>query len=343
MTSQQKPTWIGLRLEDCIIDELVAEGSFSWVYAGNSINDGSRKAFKWAKHAEFVDRITEETPDRTQSKAFFTGGVRNIRPDAEKLLIWQTEKVNSVHEPSVVPIQKLVQKEGLVYTQMPFIAGPTLRRALVTGSVGIDFFIELATVLGKLASNPSFSYHGDIKPDNIILSKDGLKLIDPGYFGPADSAEGQFLSCAVTTTCYYPFLEPDDLMAVGICMWEAACKANPFLRNRTGTDAPGTSGGSAPGETSLATAGLTHITDTIKALVRRYDGVGHFYLQPLLTLKRPRELNPAVSGELELLLLKSLRLRLDPQGRIDVDDGFSSFHALVEALQQVKAAGVSQL
>jgi serine/threonine protein kinase len=329
------PTWIGLRVEDCIVDELIAEGSFSWVYAGNSIDAGIRKAFKWAKHPQFVEQITVEVPNRTQAKAFFTGGVRNVRPYAERLLSLQAEKVSNAEDPALVPFEKVVRKEGLSYCQMPFVAGPTLRQAMAAAPVSIDVFVELAQALARLSKASGFQHHGDIKPDNIILAEQGLRIIDPGYFGPIDSAEGQYLSGAITTTCYYPYLKPDDLMATAICMWEAACKANPFLRTRNA----GTEQIDAGGNLVLR----NEITDAVRQLVKQYENVGHVYLQPLLSLKRPREVNPALHPDLELFLLKALRLKLTPEGRIDVGPGFDSLDTFVQAMESLRQGGVNEL
>lgn len=333
--TQQTPTWIGLRVEDCIIDELVAEGSFSWVYAGNSVATGDRKAFKWAKHPEFVERITVEVPERTQAKAFFTGGVRNIRPDAEKLLALQAEKVSHVKDPALVPFEKVVQKEGLSYCQMPFVSGHTLRQAMAAAPVSINVFVELAHALHRFSKVGGFHHHGDVKPDNIILAKEGVRIIDPGYFGPIDSAEGQYLSGAVTTTCYYPYLKPDDLMAVGICMWEVACKANPFLRTRNAAVEQIDSDGNP--------ILRNEITDGVRQLVRQYENVGHVYLQPLMVIQRPRTINPAITPELEVFLLKALHLQLTTEGRIDVGPGFESMGVFIAAMEALRQGGVNEL
>ncbi len=336
MTYQQKPTWIGLKVEDCLIDEMVAEGSFSWIYAGNTTSGGTsrRKAFKWAKHAEFLERIGDDFREITQAKGFFTGGMRNIRPQAEKLLAWQVKKVSSVHDPALVPVELLVQKEGLSYCQMPFISGPTLREAMLQGPVSIDVFITLTEALNRLSKLESFQYHGDVKPDNIILSpSSGLKLIDPGYFGPMESVEGDFLNAAITTTCYYPYLKPDDLFALGICMWEAACRFHPLLRDKSMPNERYDADGSLISRIDLA--------DSIKRLATLYEGVGNFCLQPLLHLRRPRLLNGAVSAELEQFLLKAVRLSLDDQERLDVGPGFASFDELLAALHDLRKNGVN--
>src|SRR5205823_1116164 len=77
-------------------------------------------------------------------------------------------------------------------------------------------------------SQSKLDYHGDLKPENIILSGGGVRVIDPGYFGSMRCKEGMVPHVVVSSPQYYPCLEPDDSLAAALCLWEL-CLGQPLL------------------------------------------------------------------------------------------------------------------
>src|SRR5262249_33610081 len=164
----------------------------------------------------------------TQALAFITGGTMVMHPDAVQLLGIQCKKFQQSADPSLPQIDKFVTDKDTGYCRMELLEGPTLREAMTAGPVAISLLLELVRIMQRLSENPNFEYHGDLKPENIIITASGLKIIDPGHFGPLDCREGHLGRCIITTPAYYPLLIPDDLFALGIILWEIACRRHPL-------------------------------------------------------------------------------------------------------------------
>lgn len=304
MTNQQQPTWLGLRVEDCLIEELIGEGSYSWVYKGRKLDGSGYRAFKCAKPEEFVERAANAA--RTQCKGFFTGGACDIRPDAHFLLVAQARKLQEVTDVGIVSADVICADEGLAYYEMEFVDGASLD--------SLPQLLNLCTVMHRLSADESFKYHGDLKPANILVPKSGNEviLVDPGYFGPLDSDRGQFARAAVTTPFYYPFLTPDDQLAIGIMAWELLLGRNPFLLFST--------------EETKPTA--IERSSRLQQHVKVHSISGNFNLEPLLGLPMPTELSPSLTQEQEDVLLKAIKLQRNQENQLDLNDGFTSFNEL---------------
>src|SRR5262249_6315942 len=150
-----------------------------------------------------------------------------------------------------------------------------------------------------------------------------VKLLDPGYFGAVDCQEGASLCCAITTSGYYPLLEPDDLFAFGIMLWEFVCQKHPLE----------VQDGSQPGQ----------IGPGLESWVRSRENVGQFSLQPMLQLRRPSELVPGMLPELEAVLLTGMGLGLDHAARLERAPGFKSFGDLAASLEPLLGRNLSGL
>ncbi len=307
-------------VEDSIIEENLAQGSFAFIFKGTTLDTGTNVAFKLAKAEDLVERVpaTPESPRHTNALSFFTGGTRNVRPDAEALLALQFKKIKKSMDTALVKVQKLKQEKGLCYYQMEFLPGGSMRELIEGRNAGLSLFASLALMLDRLSHNQNFGYHGDLKPENIMVGPAGLKLIDPGYFGPLQCQEGSMSKCAITTTCYYPTLTPDDLYAFGVMLWEACLGEHPLL------------GAGSENE----------VGDTLRQKIKRYSSLGYYGFEPLLRLRRPSVVRPNLSLEVEKFLLKALRLDVDAQGRLEEAPGFADFAQIHEAITRLQSAGL---
>lgn len=191
-------------------------------------------------------------------------------------------------------------------------------------------------------------YHGDLTPDNIFVewlpaeirivdkaeqvnfSPEDMPVgrpveniaritfIDPGYFGPLDCAEGRFDTCMISTPSYYPLLEPDDLMAVGICMWEAIVGRHPLQA-----------------EANAGQNNESLLDSDVADLINFRNSLLQPYLTPLFSLQLPRSQNQYISEKIESLLIKALRLRLNDDGKLALAQGFADFNELELALAEL--------
>jgi len=315
--SQQKLSWVGLIVDDSMVEANLGEGSFSFIYKGRSLTSGAETAFKLAKASDLVERVSDKLPRATNALSFFTGGTRDVRPDAEELLARQFTKLQAAADSALVKVDKLSQQSGLCYYQMEYLPGVSMRARIEEGKAGLSHFASIALMLDRLSNNESFVYHGDLKPENIIVGPSSIKLIDPGYFGPLKCQEGAMSKVAITTTCYYPSLTPDDLYAFAIMIWEACLGEHPLL----------------PGGSGVACG------DTLRQRVKRYSAIGYYGFEPLLSLRLPSVIRPGLAREVEDFLLKVMRLKVDEQGRLEDAEGFANFGAIHNQIMALQAKG----
>lgn len=321
---QKQLTWIGLSVDDYIIDSELGDGPFSWVYAGFSNNGRTKSTFKVAKPADLVESTDHEQISSTQALAIWSGFTQKVHPDAGRLLLLQAHRLNEKKDPGLVMVEDIHNENDFVYLRLELIEGSTLRDPMRKGFVDLATLIEIAETMSRLEKDSDWT-HGNLKPENIMVTTAGVKVIDPGYFGPLSCHEGQDLTCAITTTSYYPLLIPDDIFAFGIMLWEIATKEHPLfpMASDTTVDSP--------------------IADNLNAWIEEYRSVGQNFLTPILRLRRPSELLPNVPSALETLLLKALRLTVNGDNVIDKADGFSNFAELKDSLMSLREVGLDRL
>lgn len=314
--------WVGLTVESFTIEEQLGEGSFAWVYRGANPHDkNDRRAFKVAKPVELVGDRGTTGAIHTRALRHRTNGVENIHPDGSELLRLQWQKLQRSSDPALVAYEGLFSRGPFSYCRMEYVEGRRLRDLIDSGTSedadrAVEVLLEIAVAMDRLTVE-GFNWHGDLTPDNIMVTDSAIKLLDPGYFGPLNCEEGLIPDAIVTTPMYYPLLQPDDVMALGLILWEIVLQ-EPLLDPPAGTVA------------SKASAEL-------RRWIERQEMLGKFFTSPLLNAKLPSEIHPDVDEATERLLLKAVRLQLNSQGRLDRDSGFKSFKEFIDAL---KASGM---
>lgn len=335
----------GSRLGALCLVERIGEGSFSWVYRATrpAERDGSSpRAIKIAKPAAYLPPEPRGGPNQAFLKERFessalhsqgvllgTGYIGGFQPDPAELLVLQAEKLRAAADDALVTVHEIVCEGNVCWCEMRLIEGATLRDLISAGRAPLAVFIELAWKMERLRRNPAFRHHGDLKPENIMLDRGKVKLIDPGWFAGGESIPAQGV---VTSPAYYPTLAPDDLFAVGLILWETALGRHPFFLEKP------------PGADSDLGSGRSQLD----AWVRRFEGVGHYMLKPLRYLPRPLERLPILHAEIEQVLLKALGLGLTEEGKLDRTategaSGYASFAELAEDLERLRAQGIDYL
>ena len=329
-------TLIGMEVGYLLVESLIADGPFSTVYLARGMKSGEPHALKVAKARELDGEIDTAAhlvdPFRSQALAIGEGVCTSVNPDTKILLNSQLVELKYSSSASFVSISPQIELPQSEVISMDYLGASTLRKAM-DAPVSVAHLVKLARGLAayhRRIAKMGGGAHGDIKPENIMVVPDfGFVLIDPGFFGLIDCAEGDGLKCAVTTPVYYPFLQPDDIYAFGIILWEIACKQHPLLIAKDGTK--GTqSGGSQTGE-------------SIHKWVRRYENVGQYFLSPITNLRRPTSINPTITPALEAILLKALRLQLGSDGLLESGEGYASFSEFESALTKLAETGVELL
>jgi serine/threonine protein kinase len=197
---------------------------------------------------------------------------------------------------------------------MEYIEGQTLHQLMRSGPVPLNVFLNIARALDKLLRDTTFGYHGDLKPENIIIAKDGtIKFIDPGYFGKLKDEGGNMVDATITTPIYYPLMKPDDVFALGLIIWESTFANHPLMA-----------------KVSSDELDCEGIGEDLLQHIRGLEMTGNYNLSAILTLKNVDAGTPDMPPEVRSFLLKCLRLRSGTA--LSLDTGFQSPSQLAGAL-----------
>ena len=155
----------------------------------------------------------------------------------------EAQSVASLVHPNIVAAYDAVDEGELHYIVMELVEGRSLKvRIQHRGLISNDSAIEIAlqTAEGIAAAHKNGIIHRDIKPQNILLSRDGtVKVAD---FGIAKAVTGETISTAVLGSAHYVSPEQakkgvsdarSDIYSLGITMYEMVTGTLPFDGDNT--------------------------------------------------------------------------------------------------------------
>lgn len=298
--------WLGQEVEGYFLRHLVLEDSFSLTFLGESKSDSNGTKLFTVARSECVDE-----PGGTSIYKVCPFDTRPVAVDCNAAMEFLCNKFGNA--------TKMTQ--GFVYFCRPFIGidGKSLRQ--MAAELVLEDRLSLLPTFAVIAeAMATASEHGNLNPNNIFISEE-IGFTQQGYRGPMDSLEGPLEEAAITSTQYYPNLDGDDILALGICLFETLTGKSPFnsaLHIKAMNEA-------IP-ENILAESLIEEINFK-RSLLQPYT-------TPLFSLRRPTAYIEYLSADVEALLFKSLRLRINDSGRLERDPGFKDFQELAAALGQ---------
>ncbi|HEX3085771.1 MAG TPA: serine/threonine-protein kinase, partial [Pyrinomonadaceae bacterium] len=169
----------------------------------------------------------------------------------------EARAASSISHPNVAHIYEVGEFRGRHYIAMEYIDGETLRMHLRNrGPLPVAEAVDIVTQVARAltAAHSAGVLHRDIKPDNVMLHRDGyVKVLDFGLAkstGPFKSqTSGGVLSSVVTTEAGIivgspAYMSPEqargfdldyrsDLWSLGVVFYELLTLKNPFASETT--------------------------------------------------------------------------------------------------------------
>jgi serine/threonine protein kinase len=165
--------------------------------------------------------------------------------------------ISNLSHPHICALHDVGREEGVDFLVMEFLEGETLGDRVKKGALAAEevlrFGIQIAEALDKAHRNGVV--HRDLKPGNIVLTRDGLKLLDFGLAKSADTAtaSGSASLSAMKTSAAdqapltekgtvlgtFQYMAPEqlegkeadprtDIFALGVVLYEMATGKRPF-------------------------------------------------------------------------------------------------------------------
>lgn len=150
---------IGTSLKQYGIEELVGRGGMGTVYRAIDNRLGRQVAIKVLN------------PELTAD------------PDRRTRFLQEARAAAALTHPAVAQVYDIDEVDGTIFIVMEFVDGRTVRRLIESGELDPAAAIEIAlqTVDGLARAHDLGIIHRDIKPDNIMVTKDGrAKILDFG-------------------------------------------------------------------------------------------------------------------------------------------------------------------
>lgn len=161
-------------------------------------------------------------------------------PVFRKRLRREAHSAGRLQEPHVVPIHDYGEVDGMLYVDMRMIDGTDLRKVLknygpMTPARAVAIIKQIASALD--AAHESGIMHRDVKPENIILTRDDFAyLVD---FGIANAATDEKLTELGTAVGTYAYMAPErftndevtyrtDIYALTCVLHECLTGSQPF-------------------------------------------------------------------------------------------------------------------
>ena len=171
----------------------------------------------------------------------------------------EARAIAALDHPNICGIYDIGRQDNIEFLVLEFIDGETLAQRIARGPLHLDQLLKIAAEIadGLDKAHRAGIVHRDLKPGNIMLAKDGAKLLDFGLAKPSTlgaavgSGSAPLLSAAVTVADASPlttrgsivgtvqYMSPEqiegkpadarsDIFALGGVLYEMATGKRPF-------------------------------------------------------------------------------------------------------------------
>ena len=171
--------------------------------------------------------------------------------DLQERMAREAKAISSLNHPNICTLFDIGHEEGRDFLVMEYLEGETLAERLTQGAIPINETLKIAIQIADALDNAHRQglVHRDLKPGNVMLCREGAKLLDFGLAkltiddGKPDSLSGLTLTTPLTMdgtligTMQYMSPEQlegkeadarSDIFAFGALLYEMATGKRPF-------------------------------------------------------------------------------------------------------------------
>ncbi len=118
------------------------------------------------------------------------------RPEVRQRFEREARAVSALNHPNICTLHDVGEEGGVNYLVMEFVDGETLADRLKRGALPLDQALRTATQVADALDRAHRTgiIHRDLKPGNIMLTKDGVKVLDFGLAKMRATAAGAAMS-----------------------------------------------------------------------------------------------------------------------------------------------------
>ena len=124
---------------------------------------------------------------------------------ARERFLREARAASAVEHPNICVIHEVESRcEGQMFIVMAYYDGQTLRQRLREGALSVEDSVEIAAQIaeGLAAAHARGVVHRDIKPGNLMVTRDGVRILDFGLARLADSAQLTLTGSVLGTPAY---------------------------------------------------------------------------------------------------------------------------------------------
>src|SRR2546422_681808 len=159
----------------------------------------------------------------------------------------EARAVASLNHPHICVLHDIGNQDGAGYMVMEYVAGETLAARIEKGALPLDPALQLATQIADALDRAHRAgvTHRDVKPQNIMLTRDGVKILDFGLAksmpktGPAEETLTTGLTSEGTVMGTPQYMAPEqfegkeadarsDIWAFGAVLYEMVTGQKAF-------------------------------------------------------------------------------------------------------------------
>jgi tetratricopeptide (TPR) repeat protein len=158
---------------------------------------------------------------------------------AKQRFVREAQAASATDHPNICTIHDIAATDdGQLFIVMAFYAGETLKQRLAGGALPVHEALDVATQVadGLARAHAKGVVHRDIKPGNLILTEDGVRIVD---FGLATFVDALQLTVPGTTLGTAAYMSPEqtrgeeadaraDVWAAGVILYEMLAGHVPF-------------------------------------------------------------------------------------------------------------------